>query len=706
MSASNRRQPTRSARTATTRPSNYYARPTGWARGPAQEEEARQEIQHGFFPAITHFTDGLAALPKEVMRQFTLLKESEGKAFPPEQAMGQIIDKINQLPPPPLPQSQPPAQTYFGFSLTNSINGSAPGSVIDGHAPAAFQPQSDASDQPPIIDEHFHSRREYYFHLRSAMTEMVSALDEKNVVLTAINDTLTRQLSRLEGTLPHVEKEISEEARLGSNTHWALPHMREARKVVGQANDRNRRDMQATNNLAAAAAAVHEHDIAAVRSEARREAMSQRRRNNVDSDFDARQPAKRAHASNKAKRPLPGPSTNDARGATKDQPVKKRRVDKGPAASERSMAAAINRRLNNPREPLTGFREAPGESRKKPRPAQASTSSKKKYAHQSNFPDQSPTNFCSRNLVNSPSLASSPTRGTFSTATRRDYSPAAPSQRPTRPRQDSNLSGRSTANEHRPRNGSASYHNKTTTNGTYTSAGTANTTSKGLPEVRSGMKDVYTHNNGHQIHEQDFNNTALTMDGSSGVPSRTLKREETEFLDRNNSYPERHHRASFPKFNAPLQSVETADTQPMLRARNSRGNGNSISSKAPPRLISRSPAPTNTFPRRAHEKRYTGRSSPASALTAHLEGSPSHLAASEDEGADSDMVSADADPDEPRYCFCNQTSHGFMVACDDPNCDHEWFHLDCVGLKEAPPENTKWYCRDCEKRLRGRSGGR
>lgn len=705
MSASNRRQPTRSARTATTRPSNYYARPAaGWARGPAaQEEETRQEIQHGFFPAITHFTDGLAALPKEVMRQFTLLKETEGKAFPPEQAMGDFIEKINQLPPPPLPQSQPAEQAYFGFSLTNSINGSAPASIIDGHAPTALLPHTDQLDQPLSVDEHSNTRREYFYHLRSAMTEMVSALDEKNVVLTAINDTLARQLSRLEGTLPHVEKEISEEARLGSNTHWALPHMREARKVVGQSSDRNRRDIQATNDLADASKLVHERDITA----ARREAMGQRRKNNVDSDFDERHPSKRAHASTKVKRPLPGASAADTRGATKDQPIKKRRMDKGPAASERSMAAAVNGRLNNAREPLTGFREAPIESRKKPRPAQASASSKKKYAAQLTSADHSLTHTCTRNLANSPSLASSPTRATFSTATRRDYSPSAAPQRPTRPRQNSTMSVRSTANDYRPRNGSTSYHNKATTNGLHTSAGTTNFTSKTIPEAKSSMKDVYTHSDSHQMHDQDLIHTALTMDGSSSI--RSLKREETEPLDTTTNYSERRHRGSFPKpnVNAPLQSVETADAQPMLRARSSRGNGNgnSISSKAPPRPISRSPAPTNAFPRRAHEKRYTGRSSPASALTSHLEGSPSHLAGTDDEGADSDVASVDADPDEPRYCFCNQTSHGFMVACDDEDCRREWFHLECVGLKEAPPENTKWYCRDCEKG-RGRSGGR
>lgn len=55
------------------------------------------------------------------------------------------------------------------------------------------------------------------------------------------------------------------------------------------------------------------------------------------------------------------------------------------------------------------------------------------------------------------------------------------------------------------------------------------------------------------------------------------------------------------------------------------------------------------------------------------------------------------DPNEPRYCYCQQVSHGEMIGCDDPECALEWFHYGCVGLTEAP--KGKWFCRDClEKR--------
>jgi len=51
--------------------------------------------------------------------------------------------------------------------------------------------------------------------------------------------------------------------------------------------------------------------------------------------------------------------------------------------------------------------------------------------------------------------------------------------------------------------------------------------------------------------------------------------------------------------------------------------------------------------------------------------------------------------DEPRYCYCNEVSYGEMVACDNDNCAKQWFHLRCVGLKDAPT-SLQWYCDDCK----------
>ncbi|KAG2217848.1 hypothetical protein INT45_008145 [Circinella minor] len=56
------------------------------------------------------------------------------------------------------------------------------------------------------------------------------------------------------------------------------------------------------------------------------------------------------------------------------------------------------------------------------------------------------------------------------------------------------------------------------------------------------------------------------------------------------------------------------------------------------------------------------------------------------------------DPNEPLYCYCQQVSFGEMVACDNDECEIEWFHLECVGLR-TPPKG-KWYCKNCAEQLK------
>lgn len=51
------------------------------------------------------------------------------------------------------------------------------------------------------------------------------------------------------------------------------------------------------------------------------------------------------------------------------------------------------------------------------------------------------------------------------------------------------------------------------------------------------------------------------------------------------------------------------------------------------------------------------------------------------------------DPNEPKYCTCQQVSFGEMIACDNKECPIEWFHFPCVNLKLKP--KGKWYCPEC-----------
>lgn len=676
MSGNSRRQPTRSVR-QNARPANYYAKAAYLSR--AQVEEPEQDEPHGFFPAITHFTDGVAALPREIMRHFTLLKETEGKAFPPDQAMNDIITRINKLPDPPNRPLQPHTQAVMGFSLNNSINGSAPSSIIDGSLPGTQIAESDAADQLSIaVDEHTKQRRQAFGELREAARHIMNILDEKNMVLNTANDTLTRQLARLEGTLPYVESELSEEARLGSNTHWALPHMKAARRGVPATS--SRRDAQGANNLAAAAAAIHETDIAAVRSEARREAVRSQRRGNVDSDFDERPASKRAPAGAKAKRIQD--AGIDGRNAPAGPGVKRRRIEKPAAiAMERSLSAAMNGRLGT----LPAASNAGGQRKPKPLAANAAAA-KKRYGVSESSPIVKLI-VLQRNAPDSPSFPPSSIPGA-----NKDQSP-----RPTvRARQNSALSTKGVPMKDRP----PSTHSKGNYVGTPELKNVANITGRTVGEARSAVREAYVAADGGQAIEQEGVNGALVVDNQRNA--MTWKRDETEPAHENGFRgPDTALRggtapSTAPNGIPPPAEAESAEAAPMSRSRSTRG-ANSKAAASSPALAPAVPAA------RSHHK---------NARQASKHSPPARDESSADEAEDSRQASEDPDgapstpgSDEPRYCICDQPSYGSMVACDNPTCLHEWFHLECVGLTEEPPENTKWYCNDCKKTLkRGRNG--
>ncbi|KAK7534541.1 inhibitor of growth proteins N-terminal histone-binding-domain-containing protein [Phyllosticta citricarpa] len=66
-----------------------------------------------------------------------------------------------------------------------------------------------------------------------------------------------------------------------------------------------------------------------------------------------------------------------------------------------------------------------------------------------------------------------------------------------------------------------------------------------------------------------------------------------------------------------------------------------------------------------------------------------HDGAADDEGAD-----MEEDADDTAYCICERVSFGDMVACDNPKCDIQWFHWECVGLAQEP--KGEWLCPICD----------
>ena len=66
-----------------------------------------------------------------------------------------------------------------------------------------------------------------------------------------------------------------------------------------------------------------------------------------------------------------------------------------------------------------------------------------------------------------------------------------------------------------------------------------------------------------------------------------------------------------------------------------------------------------------------------------------------DGAADDDMDVDEDEGDDTKYCTCHRVSYGDMVACDNDNCPYQWFHWDCIGIKQEPVGD--WLCDHCRK---------
>ena len=203
---SNRRQPIRQTRMNLSRSLNG-------ARTLTSPDE-RPKPALGFFPGITHFTDSITALPKEMIRHYTMLKEVDAKIYGPDEALKKLI---------PVTLSRPVAH------------------------------DSDADIE----------RRQQFLQARCLMNDMLGSLDEKNHVMATANDALEKLLARCDSSWPQIEQEISEEARWGNLNHWAYKPDKTVEKKGTTTTERTRREVALANNLATAAAAAADAEVAA-----------------------------------------------------------------------------------------------------------------------------------------------------------------------------------------------------------------------------------------------------------------------------------------------------------------------------------------------------------------------------------------------------------------------------------------------------------
>lgn len=301
--APNRRQPVRQTRTNPPRSSATTGRGAGRDRDGVSGTAAEQPID--IFPGVTHFADAITALPKELVKHFTLLKEVDAKIHVPQQTLFQLINMALRQPVPNTTRSPYDGSTTAASSSSAQNNSAGSSASANGHpsqprATGTEVATSDASDVP---------RRQLFRQVGLVIRDMLVALEEKNHVITTANDALNKQMGRIDDVWPHLELEFSDEAKWGSDSHWAYPENRAARASNNaQQAERSRREGAAS--LSAAAQQIAEE--AAARSDARKQAVAARRSQkaaqqaNHDSDADDlhhKAETKRAGGGTKSRKP-------------------------------------------------------------------------------------------------------------------------------------------------------------------------------------------------------------------------------------------------------------------------------------------------------------------------------------------------------------------------------------------------------------------
>jgi ditrans,polycis-polyprenyl diphosphate synthase len=329
-SAGRRAQPVRQTRINPQRTSSLN-RANAFASAPARDQPI------DIFPGVTHFADAITALPKELVRHFTLLKEVDAKIFTPEAALFQLLHEALNAPAP-----EPARLLNDASSSAASVSAPipAPGSNAGTSAPS--------NDGSAVFDPANIPRRTLFRDTALKIQEMLVSLEEKNHVLATANDALQKQLGRIEEIWPHLENEFSDEAKWGSTTHWAYVENRQAKANDKQA-ERSRREGAAT--LSAAAQQLAEE--AAARSSDRKQALAVKktpRTQAAEPDGDKAQDTGRKPQGVGKRKPLPdgtpvGLGITTGHPGNGSAPSKRRKVEavkpNGGTPAERAMSSVF-----------------------------------------------------------------------------------------------------------------------------------------------------------------------------------------------------------------------------------------------------------------------------------------------------------------------------------------------------------------------------
>ncbi|KAJ4306704.1 hypothetical protein N0V88_000068 [Collariella sp. IMI 366227] len=648
--ASNRRaQPVRQTRVNPQRTSSLN-RANALAGGPAPEQPIN------ILPGVTHFSDAITALPRELVRHFTLLKEVDAKIFAPEAALFQLLHGALNI---PAPDSNRPLNDTSSRAPSAPASTAAPNGSVAPPNPSA--PPSEGS-AVSLYDPANIPRRTIFRDTAMKIQEMLVSLEEKNHVIATANDALQKQLTRIDDVWPHLTAEFSEEAKYGSTTHWAYVENRQAKANDKQA-ERSRRDGAAA--LSAAAQQLAEE--AAARSSDRKQAIAAKKNaKNQAAEADGdKAPETGKKGPGKSRKPLPdsGPAGPGAAGpggapATKRRKVETAKVNGAPVA-ERAMGAVFG--ANAAKQKTTSPRETPapegGGKKRKALPTSSNQAKKRQVIF---------------NRTNAASATSSPVIGGLPDPKfgRGSPAPAAvPRPASSRARHTSTQSSVEDARQRPPSVAS----NKPNGNlqstpdpGQPIAGAKPNTEAKtqkeaGVPvpsrpgtarpeneesppmlePAQNGSKETAT-KAGDEPAKKDT--TALAIHPTPAAPVKTKSGRASK--------PSTPAIATFAEAAAATANTGASRSRPSRNGESGTGTANAGTTVAA--------TTTTTTAKRSHKK---GASVSVTAAIPQKDDKTHRTLKTEDQQEDEDEEEQAAD-DELRYCICHQVSYGEMVACD------------------------------------------
>jgi len=242
-----RRQPLRQARSA--------RKPIPKPAINGAESSAQHHPPANFYPALAAFTDAVDALPSEIIRHFTLLREVDAKACLPEANLRMLIDAAERLDAPEDPYEFDEAMEALKqlSELRQRRDGDQAGFAADTTQVALLAElekleaaETAATPGGTTILGTAETGRARCHQVRGQIADLLMTQDEKIHVITTAVDALNKHLGRVEHTFAYVEKEIPSLYRKGNPEHWAYkePMKRGTAAQIAREKEREKREQE------------------------------------------------------------------------------------------------------------------------------------------------------------------------------------------------------------------------------------------------------------------------------------------------------------------------------------------------------------------------------------------------------------------------------------------------------------------------------